>query len=294
MTVYRADGYWSYGLDILAHDNYISVNRTLIKAIGLSCAVLIGELISEARYYATKDMLEDGWFYSTVDNISNRCGLSKHQQGEALKDLTELGLVEVEYRGIPRRRYVRVDTVRTIEIINQCQKPKNPQRVDDKSSGFSPTSEPETGQQAGEKPDIKKHKKNPNNKQEESKQQETIKPCRAEGHQEEIRAIIDHLNEVLGTSYTYRNKETNKHIVARLTEKYTVDDFWLVIDTKASEWRGTKWAKYLRPKTLFSPSHFEEYLNQGRMSVSKNAKQADFNDILDGWDVEYRGGDHVA
>lgn len=111
---------------------------------------------------------------------------------------------------------------------------------------------------------------------------------------EAIKVIIDHLNRVLGTSYTCRNKETNKHINARLVEGYTVEDFKLVIDTKAADWTGTEWEKYLRPNTLFSPSHFEEYLNQGRMNACGNSKKAYMNEYVEGLDEEYRGGEIVA
>ena len=255
MDVVHAEGYWQCGLDVLAHDNYISVNRTLIKAVGLIGAVLIGEILSEARYYASEGLLADGWFYSTVENITDRCGLSKHQQGEALKDLLELGLIEVEYRGIPRKRYVRVDAIRTIDLINQ-------QRVSGKWANFSPTSGQKVSQQEGEKSDINKPNKNPNKNPEEKRESERTKPCRLNGHQEEIKAVIDYFNEVVGTRYTYRNKKINGLISARLNEGFTVDDLKRVVDIKVGDWTGTEWARFLKPTTLFAPSHFEDYLNE--------------------------------
>ena len=77
-----------------------------------------------------------------------------------------------------------------------------------------------------------------------------------------IRAIIDYFNERVGTHYTYRNKSINSQINARLAEGFTVEDFKTVIDNKVSGWKGTEWEQYLRPKTLFAPSHFENYLNE--------------------------------
>ena len=35
-----------------------------------------------------------------------------------------------------------------------------------------------------------------------------------------------------------------------------------MIDKKVKEWKGTEMATFIRPSTLFAPSHFEEYLNQ--------------------------------
>ncbi|HEM3703666.1 TPA: conserved phage C-terminal domain-containing protein, partial [Streptococcus suis] len=44
---------------------------------------------------------------------------------------------------------------------------------------------------------------------------------------------------------------------------YTLEDFKKVIDTKVVQWKNdSHMAKFLRPKTLFSPSHFDSYLNE--------------------------------
>lgn len=73
--------------------------------------------------------------------------------------------------------------------------------------------------------------------------------------------IISYLNEKADTHYKSNNKQTMKHINARLNEGFTVDDFKTVIDKKCSEWLGTEYEKYLRPDTLFA-GKFESYLNQ--------------------------------
>lgn len=77
------------------------------------------------------------------------------------------------------------------------------------------------------------------------------------GDEEEI---IRYLNEKAGTHYR-DSKETVKLIRARTKDGFTIDDFKKVIDKKVKEWKGTDRAMYLRPSTLFAPSHFEEYLN---------------------------------
>ena len=78
----------------------------------------------------------------------------------------------------------------------------------------------------------------------------------------EIKEIIDYLNLKAGTRYTYENKSFNKYITARLKENWKVEDFKTVIDKKTDEWINTPMEQYLKPTTLFAPSHFEEYLNQ--------------------------------
>ena len=76
-----------------------------------------------------------------------------------------------------------------------------------------------------------------------------------------VEMIVEHLNEKAGTAYRASTKATQDHINARLSEGFTVEDFFKVIDSKCAEWKGTNMEKYLRPATLFNPTKFESYLN---------------------------------
>ena len=274
------DEYWYYGLNALSYDNFIALNRTLVQAVGLNCAVLVSELISEARYWAQEGHLEDGWFFTTIENVSRMCGLSKYQQGDAMKDLVELGLVEVDYHGVPRKRFVRVNTVKVIDLINSYG-------LDDKSSSFLTTVGLETRQQLGEKLDVNNNNNNKNNNKNKEKKSKAVDST----HADEIRIVVDYLNEKVGSRYTYRNKEINRLIRARLKDGFTVDDFKAVIDGKSADWKGDpNMSKYLRPSTLFAPSHFEEYLNESM--PQRKAAEAFSAYSADRWQmpVEHRAG----
>lgn len=74
--------------------------------------------------------------------------------------------------------------------------------------------------------------------------------------------IITYLNKKTGKDFRHSTKATVRLIEARLNDGYTVEDFKKVIDNKVTEWKGTEQEQYLRPETLFAPSHFESYLNQ--------------------------------
>ena len=78
--------------------------------------------------------------------------------------------------------------------------------------------------------------------------------------------VIDYLNQKIGTQYKSTTRKTKELIQARLSEGFTEQDFFTVIDKKYREWKGTEWEKFVRPETLFS-NKFEGYLNQ------KNNKQ---------------------
>lgn len=93
--------------------------------------------------------------------------------------------------------------------------------------------------------------------------------------------IVDYLNHVCGTNYRPNTKDTQKHIKARLSEGYTVDDFKTVIDKKHGEWSGTEMEKHLVPNTLFAPSHFESYLNQ---NIVKKTSIENRVSVVDTWE----------
>lgn len=97
-------------------------------------------------------------------------------------------------------------------------------------------------------------------------------------NKEIIKRIINYLNNKCGTNYRYNTKNTVEHINARLSEQYTEEDFYTVIDKKCGEWIGTEFEKFLRPDTLFTPKHFEAYLNQ---KITKNTYQNKTAEMLE-------------
>lgn len=74
---------------------------------------------------------------------------------------------------------------------------------------------------------------------------------------------ILYLNEKAKTNYDPKNKANQELVRARFLEGRTIEQFKIVVDRKVSEWlTDEKMHKYLRPSTLFSRTHFEEYLNE--------------------------------
>ena len=84
--------------------------------------------------------------------------------------------------------------------------------------------------------------------------------------------IIDYLNSKTGKNYRDNVQKNRSLIKARWSEGYQLDDFKHVIDNMVKDWSGTKYAKYLRPETLFG-TKFDGYLNQG--NVAKREKKTD-------------------
>lgn len=73
--------------------------------------------------------------------------------------------------------------------------------------------------------------------------------------------VVSYLNEKTGKNFRASTPGTQQHINARIEDGYILDDFKKVIDIKCKQWLNTKDEIYLRPKTLFTPNHFDSYLN---------------------------------
>lgn len=95
--------------------------------------------------------------------------------------------------------------------------------------------------------------------------------------------IIEYLNLKTGSKFKPTTKPYVQAIRSRLKEGYTVNDFKTVIDKKCREWQGTKLEKYLTPKTLFAPSHFDTYLNSNEMAAMTDTERniAELNALID-------------
>lgn len=74
--------------------------------------------------------------------------------------------------------------------------------------------------------------------------------------------VITYLNEQLGNRYPLKaDGNVCKGIRARLSEGFTVEELQQVVDFKQAEWGNhPTMSQYLRPSTLFRPSHCQGYL----------------------------------
>lgn len=105
-------------LSLIATTNFITVNRTIAEIVGLEAAVVFGEIASESFYWQENGQSEDGWFFSTVENLEKRTYLSAHSQRLALNKLEEQGWISVEKRGMPAKRYIRIHEEEIARVVN--------------------------------------------------------------------------------------------------------------------------------------------------------------------------------
>ena len=103
--------------DLLRSDAFITVNKLLSLAIGVNESNLFSELLSRHNYFDEREMLTEGYFFNTIDDLYLGTGLSAYQQRLAIKNLVKLGLIDSQVRGLPPTRYFRIN--QDDEIIRQ-------------------------------------------------------------------------------------------------------------------------------------------------------------------------------
>ena len=99
----------------------------------------------------------------------------------------------------------------------------------------------------------------------ESKVKETkVKESKAKDKLNAVIYIIADFNKRLGNKkgYSAKSEKTQKLILARMVDGFSVEDFFIVHEKKVNSWqRDPNMCKYLRPETLYG-NKFEGYLNE--------------------------------
>lgn len=81
---------------------------------------------------------EDGqWVYRTIKQFQDDVLLNRYEQDKAIKSWTTMGVLEVEVRGLPARRYFRVNLSKLVDLLGEkgCQN-GNTQFVEGEQTGL--------------------------------------------------------------------------------------------------------------------------------------------------------------
>lgn len=93
----------------LASNNFITVNKTLAREIGLEESIILGELCAEYEYWKNENRLENDMFYCSVSKLEENTTLSDRKQRRVIKHLEELGIIKTELKGLPATRYFKIN-----------------------------------------------------------------------------------------------------------------------------------------------------------------------------------------
>ena len=91
--------------ELLMSSGYWVLNKSIVKEFGIETAFLLSNL-SEAESMMAD---QEGWFYQTSETLEELTGLSNHKQTLCINQLIEVGALYQQNKGMPRRRYFKID-----------------------------------------------------------------------------------------------------------------------------------------------------------------------------------------
>jgi len=88
---------------------FVPVNKMLIKNIGPMSALFLGELVNQRRRFK-----QDEFFFSQIE-MEEEIGLSPKQQRLIIKKISELNIINVISKGIPRKNWYTINNASLFE-----------------------------------------------------------------------------------------------------------------------------------------------------------------------------------
>lgn len=104
---------------LLATNNYLIVNRDLMRMLGINEAILLGELASEFMYWRHRGEARDGWFFSTMENLEARIPLCDKTIRKTVNNLVDAGLIETKRAGLPAKKYYRFNEEKLRQLFEE-------------------------------------------------------------------------------------------------------------------------------------------------------------------------------
>ena len=90
---------------LLLSGNYWVLNKDVVRLVGLETAFLLTCFAEAETMLADKE----GWFYQTIERTEEITGLKRSRQDKATRKLVELGILEQINKGLPMKRYFRIN-----------------------------------------------------------------------------------------------------------------------------------------------------------------------------------------
>lgn len=125
--------------ETLFKDNWFPVHRALLSKLGWRKATMLHFLLdylSRMEYKKKNaDKIVDGWFYCTANTIEEEMEVSPTQQTDILKQLAQDGILSFQRRGLPSKRYIRINLDKIAETILKWSEDRRKNREKKKFQG---------------------------------------------------------------------------------------------------------------------------------------------------------------
>ena len=106
---------------LLASDGFVCINKAVMKKFGIIVALVLGEICAEYNYWEAQNGLdEEGYFFSTLDNIEEETTVKKDLQNKVFKILKSYGVIDTVRKNMPARRYVKINEDNLFDFLQFC------------------------------------------------------------------------------------------------------------------------------------------------------------------------------
>lgn len=275
---------------ILLGSSYIVINKTVLKIFGYETALFLSTL-AEAETLLSDD---DGWFYQTIDTIEGLTGLSRFKQERCIEQLEEFSIIKKEVRGLPAKRFFKLDYEKIQTLIESYLQPHCNQVTNNMKPGYKLNGD----LVAGNKELINKEliDKELNNKDtcdqpladrdfdleeveedredQEEKSEKAMKA--AEKKEEKERQLIAF--DAFWKEYprkVNKSKAREKWVALKLGEKEVAQVMSGLQSYKNIEWRNTEDKFIPHAVTWLNQRRWEDKLQMQRASLSKGMRYGD-------------------
>jgi len=103
--------------NLLSSSAYLIVNKKVARQVGVKEAILLADLISKENYFIENNMLDDGWFFNTANNIERDTTLSRHKQSVAIKNLEKKGFIKSKLKGVPASLHFKIIDTKILKFL---------------------------------------------------------------------------------------------------------------------------------------------------------------------------------
>lgn len=109
-------------LSLLRGNSFLTVSLPLAHKIGLLETIYLMDLLSKHDYHLERNELTtingvDGYFYACIDDMQKRTTMCRSTQDSCMKKLNLLGLVSHVVKGVPPKRYFKINIGNILEIF---------------------------------------------------------------------------------------------------------------------------------------------------------------------------------
>lgn len=104
-------------LDAFKSSAFLIVNKTLIKKLDPTGAIILSNYLDKYDYFKKKNPEFEGWFYLTYAQQTEQTEINEYTLSIWRKKLQELGILEIHRRGLPAKDWYTINFKNLVSFL---------------------------------------------------------------------------------------------------------------------------------------------------------------------------------